>query len=650
MNVSGARYRLLKRLAVGGMAEIFLAALVGEAGFERPVILKKILPGLAGDPDFVRRLVDEGLLAARLTHPNIVQIMDLGKLGPDYFIAMEYVEGQDLRDVLKQARARGFQIPVPIGTHLLWQVARGLAYAHEKKDNRGEPLGIVHRDVSPANVLLSWEGQVKLTDFGIAKANRRLTVTLPGVLQGKFAYMSPEQGEGDDLDCRSDIFSFGVVAYELLSLQRPFEGPSDLRTLDAIRTSQPTPLAEVRPGLPAELLDIVGRCLQKDRDQRYHSGADLERAFAMLMRTQGWVVTDADVADFLQMLYGEEAQKSAAGEELAADTWVPSTPLQPSELVNVQWGVTTPPPSDATRSVRVQDWRKWQKRRRWWGGAIAGFVVLLALAGVWLWAPWQQPPELALAEPAAAVAPQQEPSGQQSNTQPPPAQPEQAKALASVPERSAKRPPQPAPSVQPPVKLSSPAHEPGAIAPLPSDGLQRLLETAATPWRPHARSLRTVAQKIAASFDSQQAEEQPKSTLTRLFVMPEGAMVSVDGKLLGPAPQLLTLVPGQKRTVRLEAPGYTPEEFSIEYPGPRKMQKNLAIFGQGRLALRYFPANAALTIDGKAVAGQNGLNIVEMDLPVGAHVVVLRHQDRETVKTITIEKDREWRGTMTVEP
>ncbi len=391
MLFSGARYRVKRRLAVGGMAEIFLASLVGEAGFERPVILKKILPNLAGDPDFVSRLVDEGLLASRLTHANVVQILDLGRLGPDYFIAMEYVEGPDLREVLRKAQSTGFQIPAPIAAHILWQVSRGLAYAHEKRDNRGLPLGIVHRDVSPANVLLSWEGQVKLTDFGIAKANRKLSVTIPGLLQGKFPYMSPEQGEGDELDCRSDVFSFGTVAYELLSLKRPFDGASDLKTLDAIRSTTAPVLREARAGLPEELVAIVTRCMQRERGLRYSSGADLERAMAALMHEQGWVVTDADVADFLAMLFGDEANVGKAGEEVVTGDQV-SVPLKPEELVNVQWGhapVAAAAP-EGTLSVRVPDWRVNRRRRRM---ALAGIMILLlvlvAAVGVAVWAPWR---------------------------------------------------------------------------------------------------------------------------------------------------------------------------------------------------------------------------------------------------------------------
>lgn len=664
MNVAGARYRLLKRLAVGGMAEIFLASLVGEAGFERPVILKKILPGLAGDPDFVRRLVDEGLLAARLNHANIVQILDLGRLGPDYFIAMEYVEGPDLRDVLQRARSKGFLIPVPIATHILWQVARGLAYAHEKRDNRGAPLGIVHRDVSPANVLLSWEGQVKITDFGIAKANRRLTVTLPGILQGKFPYMSPEQGEGEELDCRSDVFSYGTVAYELLTLKRPFEGASDLKTLEAIRRAPYTPLEELRPGLPTGLQEILAVCLEKDRESRFASAGELERALGQLMRTEGWVVTDADVADFLQMLYGSEAAQAVVGEEMTAPTVLPSTPLQPEELVNVQWGIPTTPPKDATRSVRVQDWRGW-RRRRWLGWAgVALALVLLLVGGLVVWGPWSDgsPEDLRGVSGEASVVS-------------PPAVPPSAEPVAEVekgkePEREVKGPSaskEEAKQTEAKAVHGSDACEqpeaddgyPLTRRPLPHShpsggdphGAKRLVDAWLAGWPTHTVDWKAWAARHKSQDGSRSpaaAEEKPTST--QIVVFPAEAQLYVNDEPLGPAPAWVTISPGQTKRVRIEALGYKTEQFVLTFPGPRKIHKDLAAAFTGRLALRYFPANATLTIDGKAVAGQNGLNIVEMELPVGSYTVVLRHADRETVKTIVIEKDREWRGTMTVEP
>ena len=411
-----ARYRLLSRIAVGGMAEIFLATLQGEAGFEREVIIKKILPGYADELEFAKRLVDEGLLAGKLHHSNIVQVLDLGRLGPDYFIAMEYVDGPDLRDVLARAVAKGFLLPVPIAVHILREVARALAYAHDKKDEGGKSLNIIHRDISPANVLISWEGAVKLGDFGIAKASQRLVHTLTGVLQGKFPYMSPEQAGGGECDQRSDVFSFGATAYELLTLVRPFQAESDLKTLERVKCAQHPPLLKHRDNLPSELVEVVHTCLARDRDQRFANGAQLERALATLMQKCGWVVTEGDVADMLAALYGDDrvsrlAEARSSPEPLAVVTaspldgrvLVPDAPRHKSS-VNV-----TAQESPRTRSVVAPTWKlRAQRQRRTWVLWTALMVVLaLALAAdfrffhVFLGRSEPEPVPPVLPEPAA---------------------------------------------------------------------------------------------------------------------------------------------------------------------------------------------------------------------------------------------------------
>ncbi len=366
------------------MAEIFLGEVQGEAGFERKVIIKKILPVYASEPEFIRRLVDEGLLAARLQHGNIVQILDLGRLGPDYFIAMEFVDGVDLRDVLATCAESRFVLPLPIAVHILWQVSRGLGYAHDKKSNKGEPLDIVHRDISPANVFVSWEGAVKLGDFGIAKASQRLSRhTMTGVLQGKFPYMSPEQAEGGPLDQRSDVFSFGILAYELLSGKRPFGGDSDMQVLVRVKETRFAPIRDVRPDLPPGLADVVHNCLQRDPERRYANGTALERALGQLMQQQGWVVTEGDVADTLNMLYGSKRRSLAdmTPDEEARAQVLDASPLDPYDL---QAGLPAAPlrlrrepQADRTRSVVVTPPPRAAVRKRRSTALIAAVAGLL---------------------------------------------------------------------------------------------------------------------------------------------------------------------------------------------------------------------------------------------------------------------------------
>ena len=210
-------YQLIKKLATGGMAQIYLARQQGLEGFEKLLVVKRILPHLAENEDFIKMFLDEARIAARLNHPNIVQIFNLGSQDDTFFIAMEYIHGEDVRRVWKRADQAGKDLPVPMVCRIIMDAAAGLDYAHKKTDQVGKPLGIVHRDISPQNILVTFEGGVKVVDFGIAKAADQATVTKSGVLKGKYSYMSPEQASGQKIDHRTDIFALGTVLYELLT-------------------------------------------------------------------------------------------------------------------------------------------------------------------------------------------------------------------------------------------------------------------------------------------------------------------------------------------------------------------------------------------------------------------------------------------------
>ena len=212
------RYRVLRKIAHGGMAEIFLAEQVGAEGFEKPVVLKRVLPALSADPAFVRMIIDEAHIASRLNHSHLVQVLDLGKADDQVFLVLEFVDGWSLEQVRRRARKVRLKLPLPLVLHIVSTLCRGLDYVHRRTRN-GKPMGIVHRDVTPQNVLLSREGEVKLADFGIAKALGRREKSATGVIKGKFAYMSPEQTVGGDLDARSDLFSVGTLVYVLATGQ-----------------------------------------------------------------------------------------------------------------------------------------------------------------------------------------------------------------------------------------------------------------------------------------------------------------------------------------------------------------------------------------------------------------------------------------------
>jgi serine/threonine-protein kinase len=259
------------------MAEIFLAALHSDEGFEKRVVLKRILPQLSSDPPFVQMFIDEAVLAARIAHSNVVQVYDFGNVDGIYFIAMEWVDGVDLRRVLATDRTRLTAAEVAaIGEG----VARGLAHAHNLADDDGAPLHIVHRDVSPHNIMISRAGEAKIMDFGIAKAAARVSKTATGAIKGKVAYMSPEQGSAKPVDKRTDQFALGVVLWECLSGQRLFAGDSDLEVLGKVVRCEVRDIREVAPSTPALLADLTMRCLARDPDDRHGDLGEVAVALA----------------------------------------------------------------------------------------------------------------------------------------------------------------------------------------------------------------------------------------------------------------------------------------------------------------------------------------------------------------------------------
>lgn len=666
MGITVGKYRLLRRIAIGGMAEIYLAVVHGEAGFERKVIIKKILPHHADEPEFVRRLIDEGLLAARLSHSNIVQVLDLGRLGPDYFIAMEFVDGVDLRNVLTVAADRSFRIPPPIGIHILWEVARALGYAHHKKSAKGEPLSIIHRDISPANIFISWEGAVKLGDFGIAKASQRLSRhTMTGILQGKFPYMSPEQGEGDPLSQASDIFSFGSVAYELMTGERPFPGDSDMQILARVREAVHRPPVELRGDLPPEFVAVIEHCLQREMAHRYATGAELEQALGGVMKGKGWVVGAADVADFLSILYGD-AKRSLAEEVDAmpaqAGEVVEASPLDPFDM---RAGMPTPagrtpqpmPPVEQTRAVASPTWQKRKQRRgmAWalWSGIMAAFAIFMLLDyfALHLFLGSAPPTDTS----SAAIEPetgQAEAMGRDAAADGPAG----LDALAAVEHRQATDV----------VAETRSAHKPGVAPPTPdiadAGGSSRLDATDDGVDSREQRETENARDTKGADTVSMPADAggettvpappvEKKRSFCRITVIPGESAVLANGRLLGAQPQRVEVTEGDRPVnIRLEADGYEPAEFELSYPPPYKIAKRLNRKSMGSIRLRYFPASARLFIDGEEVKGKGGLNIVERKLAAGQHVVVVRHDGRETSKTITIRGDKEWTGTIKVDP
>jgi serine/threonine protein kinase len=302
-------YQLVEKLAMGGMAQLYLARRRSK-GSDRTVVLKRILPHLAEDTAFVTMFLDEARIAARLHHPNVIEILDLGAEGDSYFIAMEYIHGEDLRRITKRGIEIQQRMPPPLVCRVVAEACRGLDYAHKRTDSGGKPLKIVHRDVSPQNILVGFDGSVKVVDFGIAKAADKATVTASGVIKGKHAYMSPEQALGREIDHRTDVFALGIVLFESLTATRLFRRATDLQTLKAVSECRVEPPSRVFPAVPQELDAILLKALTRDPNARYQSALQLAEAL------EGWLGERSDgskqaLGAYVSALFRERLDREA---------------------------------------------------------------------------------------------------------------------------------------------------------------------------------------------------------------------------------------------------------------------------------------------------------------------------------------------------
>jgi serine/threonine protein kinase len=333
------KYLLLDRIAVGGMAEVYTAKSFGVEGFEKIIAIKRILPTMAEDEDFIRMFIDEAKIAGQLSHANIVPIYELGKIGDSHYIAMEYVWGKDLLQVMNRFRRMRRHMPPSMAAWIASKMCEALDYAHRKCDRNGQPLNIIHRDVSPQNVLISYEGQVKVIDFGIAKAAARTTKTQAGVLKGKFGYMSPEQVRGAPIDHRSDIFAVGTCLHEMLTGERLFVGESDFSTLEKVRNAEVVPPSTVVPDVPKELEQIVLKALARDVKDRWQSAGDMHEALQMFIAKEKPPFGTSKLAAWMRSAFAAEIAKEKARLDAFAKIGKPAS-------------VPPPPPSPASKPER----------------------------------------------------------------------------------------------------------------------------------------------------------------------------------------------------------------------------------------------------------------------------------------------------------
>lgn len=516
------KYTLVRKLATGGMAEVFLARAEGPGGFAKKCVVKRILPHFNDDPRFIEMFLGEARLAAELNHPNLVQIFDFGQDHGQYFLAMEYIDGPNLRVLNRSARAEFGPLAFPLAARIICLAAEGLHYAHELRNEQGEFLNLVHRDISPDNILVSRNGAVKVVDFGIAKATTQPHLTKSGMIKGKMAYMPPEQLAREPLDRRADLFALGIVLYELITGGMPFDATSEVSIIQALMSVKPLERATVfRPDCPPALEAIVMRCLEKDRERRYPSCVELQADLEAFIGASGQNVTTRDVAQLVETVFKNEAVVTAPETRIpdGLEATSPSGVSQPRDAAPVpsvrpvpQTGGGSGLSSTKLRSIETHA----VQRSRAPLVALASAVVVSVAAGAWF----------ATRPPDPPIAPPQ--------PRPPP-----VVALVDA-----------GPAAPEPVDAGAPAEEPDAGAPVePIDA-----GPATAPVRPQA-----------VRYGKLELRIRPYAT------------VYLDEKKLGDTPLPPVTVPVGKHTLRLVNPtlGKDVQLQLVIKPGENVVKHNL---------------------------------------------------------------------------
>ena len=371
------KYLLLHKIATGGMAEIHLSLMSGLAGFEKLIVIKRILPTFAGEQNYVDMFLDEARLAASMAHPNVVHVYDLGRVDSSIYLAMEYIAGQDLAHVLKTCKRSGKIVPYPLVARIISDACAGLHYAHTLRDARGNQLNVIHRDISPGNLLVSYDGVTKVLDFGVARSETHVVKTEQGTLKGKLAYLAPEQVQRNKFDARVDVWALGVVMWEALLVRRLFRGDNELRLATQI-TSDPilSPL-EIAPIVPPILAEIAMQALQRDPKKRYPSAQAMRDDLEGYLRSLDAPTTTADVAAFMKTLFADEY---SANERLLRD--VPhATPGELADLAKLAEQESSPSFSAGTGSIPFPQVGGWRRPSRIRAAAISAAVIAAAAVG-----------------------------------------------------------------------------------------------------------------------------------------------------------------------------------------------------------------------------------------------------------------------------
>jgi eukaryotic-like serine/threonine-protein kinase len=364
-----SRYRITDKIAAGGMAEVFKGVAESLQGFRKTVAIKRILPALTKNTKFVTMFLDEARLSLFLQHANIVQVFDIGHADDTYFIVMEFVDGVDLKAILEWRRRIGRRLTIGQTIYLIMEVCKGLSYAHELlHPETGERLGIVHRDVSPANVLISRNGEVKLADFGLAKAASQLEATDPGVVKGKMSYLSPEAARGENVDQRADIFAVGILLYEMLTGKRLFYGDTDYQTVELVRNAKIPPIAAQNSEVEPEFEEICRKALARRTEDRFQIATDLQDALAHYLFSRGLKMIQRDIAEMVRACIEDQATSSSGGRVKRFGTVDNILHKELDAFTSLDFDsaeVHAPVPAPAAQSGGFIDPRAWSSEADW---------------------------------------------------------------------------------------------------------------------------------------------------------------------------------------------------------------------------------------------------------------------------------------------
>ncbi|MCB9555989.1 MAG: protein kinase [Deltaproteobacteria bacterium] len=585
------KYYLLERINVGGMAEVFRAKAFGVEGFERLLAVKRILPNIAEDEEFIEMFIDEAKIAVQLNHANIAQIFDLGKVEDSYFIALEYVHGKDLRAIFDRCRSLTSTMPIAQACLIVMKVCEGLDYAHNKRDGAGREMHLVHRDVSPQNILISYEGEVKLVDFGIAKAAGKASKTQRGILKGKFGYMSPEQVRGLPLDRRSDIFSVGIVLYEMITGERLFLGESDFSTLEKVRNVEILPPSTYNRNVTEELEQIVLKALARDVDDRYQNAIDLHDDLQAYMYTSGEFYARKDLAGWMKRTFTREIEEEDSKLEAYRDLPMP-------EMPSAAGGPPPLPPPASTLPGRKS--------------AVAPAASADAFGG----ATPTPTPGLAWEEDEVETQIYDKPTGEEMLFP-------QMPSTGAAPSVAADEADQPTPPIGVPSAVTRPPTSTAMVTPLPEARIQR--RSRGGLWV----VLSVVALALIGGGIAFYLLYLNAPGALVVITSPAGALIEINGdRQRTPAPLTLERLPPGDYHVVARKPGYTPWSRTVRVDARRRLQlkPSLLPLPMATIEVRSSPSGAKVVLDGRPLPTLTPMKISRV-LP-GNHRLEVRGDDR----------------------